>query len=191
MFTWITEKQVKIKNIEAGRFTVENPFADLSIGQSIAHDGACMTLVDITPDTYSFFAMEETLRRTNFGTKKVGDTFNIERCLKSDGRLDGHFVTGHIDTTGTVTKIENKSDDSRVITISFPAENANLMVEKWSIAVNGVSLTVVDVGVDFFTISLIPHTLEVTNIGKLIVNDTVNLEFDLLGKYVAKQMKKL
>lgn len=150
-----------------------------------------MTLVDITPETYSFFAMEETLKRTNFGTKKVGDTFNIERCLVMDGRLDGHFVTGHVDAIGTVKQVENKSDNSRIITISFPSENAYLMVEKGSITVNGVSLTVVDVGTDFFTISLIPHTLEVTNIGKLAVNDIVNLEFDLLGKYVAKQMKKL
>lgn len=191
MFTWIIEKQVRILNKENGRFTVENPFSDLTIWQSITHDGACMTLTDITPESYSFFVMEESLSRTNFGKKKIWDTFNIERCLIANGRLDGHFVTGHIDTVGTVTKIEDKSDKSRIITISFPSEHADLLVEKWSITINGISLTVVDVGAGFFTISLIPHTLEVTNIGQLRVNDIVNLEFDLLGKYIAKQLEEI
>jgi riboflavin synthase len=132
MFTGIIEQQARIQNIENGEFTIKNPLniQDLTIGQSIAHDGACMTLTDITPESYSFFAMEETLNRTNFGGKKVGDTFNIERCMRMDSRLDGHFVTGHIDTTGRVKQIEDRPDNSRVITISFPSEHAGLLVEK-------------------------------------------------------------
>lgn len=89
-----------------------------------------MTLTDITPESYTFFAMEETMKRTNFETKKIGDTFNIERCMKVDGRLDGHFVTGHIDTTGVVGQIDNHPDHSRAITINFPSEYADLLVEK-------------------------------------------------------------
>nr|MDD3719910.1 riboflavin synthase [Candidatus Gracilibacteria bacterium] len=186
MFSGIIEKKSKILSINAGKFTIENTFSDLNEGQSIAHDGACMTLTKIDSKSYTFFTMEESLKRTNFGNKKIGDYFNVERCVKYGDRIDGHFVTGHIDTTGIVNKVENKSDDSRVIFIKFDNKFNNLIIEKGSIAVNGASLTLVDVGNDFFSISLIPYTLEHTNLGDLKVGDIVNLEFDMLGKYVNK-----
>ncbi|MFA5916894.1 MAG: riboflavin synthase [Candidatus Gracilibacteria bacterium] len=186
MFSGIVETKFKIKSINAGEFVVENTFTDLTLGQSIAHDGACMTVTEVGNGFHKFFAMEETLNRTDFGSKKVGDTFNIERCVRYGDRIDGHFVTGHIDDVGVVKKIEKKDDDSQVFTISFDEKFKDLLVEKGSIALNGVSLTLVEVGNDYFTISLIPHTLEITNLGELKLGDKVNLEFDILGKYIIK-----
>jgi riboflavin synthase len=111
---------------------VENNFHDepLTIGQSIAHDGVCMTLTHITPESYTFFAMEESFARTNFGSKKVGDVFNIERCIRAETRIDGHFVSGHVDTVGTVTEIVRNSDNSHLVRIDFDSKYHNLIVEK-------------------------------------------------------------
>ncbi|MDD3302917.1 MAG: riboflavin synthase [Candidatus Gracilibacteria bacterium] len=187
MFSGIVEKKAEIISIENGLFTIKEDTKELSMGQSIAHDGACMTLCEIGVDFYKFFAMEETLKRTNFGTKKVGDSFNVEKSVRYGDRMDGHFVTGHIDTTGEVYKIDKKEDNSKVVYIKFPCEFKNLLVEKGSIAVNGVSLTLVEVGDDFFSISLIPYTLDITNLGELVIGSIVNLEFDILGKYVNKR----
>lgn len=186
MFSWIVEKKSKILSINEWLFEVEHNFTDLKEWQSIAHDWACMTLTKITSTSYTFFAMEESLKRTNFWQKKVWDYFNVERCVKYWDRIDWHFVTGHIDTTWGVLNVENKSDDSRVIYIKFDEKFKNLLIEKWSIAVNGASLTLVDVWNDFFSISLIPYTLEHTNLWELKVWDIVNLEFDMLWKYVNK-----
>lgn len=189
MFSWIVEKKSKIISINKWTFEVENTFEDLILWQSIAHDWACMTLIEITDKSYKFFAMEETLNRTSFYTKKVWDFFNIERCIRYGDRIDWHFVTWHIDTTWKVEKIEYKVDNSRIIYINFPDTYKNLLIEKWSIAVNWVSLTLVKVWDDYFSISLIPYTLEHTNLWELIVWDIVNLEFDMLGKYVMNTKK--
>ena len=111
---------------------MENNFHDepLTIGQSIAHDGVCMTLTDITPENYTFFAMEESFSRTNFGSKKVGDVFNVERCIRAETRIDGHFVSGHVDTVGTVTDITHNQDGSYLVRIDFDSKYRTLIVEK-------------------------------------------------------------
>jgi riboflavin synthase len=121
MFSGIIETTSRIRSIDRGTFVIEHHFTDelLTIGQSIAHDGSCMTLTEITPDSYTFFAMEESFSRTNFGSKKVGDRFNIERCIRADTRIDGHFVTGHIDTVGRVRSIDPNPDGSYLICIDF------------------------------------------------------------------------
>ena len=187
MFTWIIENKAKIIDINNGVFTVEKIFDEVTIWQSIAHDGACMTVKEVMRDSYSFFAMEETFSRTNFSSKKVWDTFNLERCLQIGDRLDGHFVTGHIDTTATVKEILINDDESRIIWFSFDKKYNKLVIEKWSIAINWVSLTVVDISSWKLTVSLIPFTLEVTNLWDLKVSGKVNFEFDMIWKYVLNQ----
>ncbi len=186
MFNWIVEKKSKIISINAWEYCIESTFDDLKEWQSIAHDWACMTITKIDPASYTFFTMEESLKKTNFWLKNVWDFFNVERCIRYGDRIDWHFVTWHIDSTWIVDIIENKNDGSRVIFIKFNESFNKLLIEKWSIAVNGASLTIVEVWNDFFSISLIPYTLEHTNLWELKVWDTVNLEFDMLGKYVNK-----
>ena len=191
MFSGIIEHQARILDRKDGLFRVENTFWDsLKEGQSIAHDGACMTLTTITPEYYEFFAMEETLRVTNFGKKNTGDNFNVERCIQIGDRLDGHFVTGHIDTIGTVTKLERKDDNSLIYGVNFDPQYNNLLIQKGSITINGVSLTVVDAEDGFLSVSLIPLTQDWTNLGKSTLGDTVNLEFDMIGKYVTQLTRK-
>jgi riboflavin synthase len=188
LFSWIIETTSRISSIDQGTFVVEHHFTDepLTIGQSIAHDGSCMTLTEITPDSYTFFAMEESLSRTNFGSKKVGDRFNIERCIRADTRIDGHFVTGHIDTVGKIASIYENSDGSYLVRVDFDPEYCHLIVEKGSVALNGVSLTIVTAGDDHLTVSVIPHTWRVTNLGSLTVESQINIEFDILGKYIQR-----
>lgn len=192
MFSWIIERTSRIISREGGNFVVENNFHDepLTVWQSIAHDGVCMTLTHITPESYTFFAMEESFSRTNFGSKKVGDVFNVERCIRAETRIDGHFVTGHVDTVGTVTEIIRNNDDSHLIRIEFDTKYRNLIVEKWSVALNGVSLTIVTAWDDYLTISLIPHTWNVTNIWTLSISSPINIEFDILGKYIQRMGQK-
>jgi riboflavin synthase len=185
MFSWIVENKAKIIGINSGRFTVENIFShELKVGQSIAHDWACMTVEKFNKETYTFFAMEETLKKTNFWKKKTWDNFNLERCLIVWDRLDGHFVTGHIDTVWKINNIEVMQDSSVVMQISFDEEFSKLLVYKWSITVNWVSLTIISNSNTYFEISLISHTLKITNLWDLKIWDYVNLEFDILGKYI-------
>jgi riboflavin synthase len=188
VFSGIIETTSRIISVDHGTFVVENNLHDepLTIGQSIAHDGSCMTLTEITPLSYTFFAMEESLSRTNFGNKKVGDRFNIERCIRADTRIDGHFVTGHIDTVGTIAAIDQNSDSSYLVRVDFAPEYRHLIVEKGSVALNGVSLTIVTAGDDHLTVSVIPHTWRVTNLGSLTVGSQINIEFDILGKYIQR-----
>lgn len=188
MFTWIVEKKAKILSIKNWIFEIENIFdaKDLVIWQSIAHDGACMTLETITDTSWSFFLMEESLKKTNFSQKQPWDFFNIERCLKIWDRLDGHMVSGHIDSVWEVNWLQEIEDGSKIYTIKFAPKFQNLLIEKWSVTVNGVSLTVVETGVDFFTLSLIPLTQKITNLGDVQLWDLVNLEFDMVGKYIQK-----
>ena len=188
MFTWIIESTAPILAINGSEFTVQNMFLEpVEIGQSIAHDGACMTVTGITDETYTFFAMEESLKKTNFWRKRVGDLFNVERCLQIGDRLDGHFVTGHIETMAEIEHIQIHDDGSRTIQISYNELYDQLVVDKWSIAINGVSLTVVEVTTGWCTIWLIPHTLAATNLWKLELGWIVNVEFDLLAKYAQKK----
>ena len=192
MFSWIIENKAKILNIENWNYTVENIFeCDLKVWISIAHDWACMTITESTPEKYSFFVMEESIKKTNFKNKNPWDFFNVEWSLKLSDTMDWHFVSGHIDTTWEVTKIVENSDCSKYIYIKFDKKYSNLIIEKWSITINWVSLTIVDDLWDSLSVSVIPLTQEITNIWNLQIWDLVNLEFDILGKYINKlQIKK-
>jgi len=185
MFSWIIEKKAKILDINNGRITVENNFgSNLNIWQSIAHDWACMTIEKFDDKSYTFFAMQETFNRTNFSVKKVGDYFNTERCLRVWDRLDWHFVSWHIDCTWKVIKIDLQKDSSLIIWIKFNENFSKLVIGKWSITINWVSLTVIKNTENSLEVSLIPLTLDITNLWLLKIWDLVNLEFDMLGKYI-------
>lgn len=145
-----------------------------------------MTLTEIKKWAYGFFVMEETIKKTNFSSKKVWDYFNVERCMHIWDRIDWSFVLGHIDTTWTIKNLVLCEDKSQIMHINFPNKFKNLLIEKWSIAVNWVSLTLVDVSNEIFSISLIPYTLENTNLWDLQIWNLVNLEFDLIWKYIVK-----
>ena len=189
MFTWIIEHTSKIIAIDHGEFTIENNFTDpLTIGKSIAHDGACMTVTQWNEKTYKFFAMEESLSTSTLWTKKVGDYLNIERCLQVGDRLDGHFVTWHVETVADVSKIDIHEDNSRTVRISYETSFDRLVIEKWSICLNGVSLTVVETTTWWCSVCIIPHTLEVTTLWTLKPWNTLNVEFDILAKYVQKSL---
>ncbi|MDA9129359.1 riboflavin synthase [Candidatus Gracilibacteria bacterium] len=185
MFTGIIEKKAKILDIQGSRFVVENLFGDeLQVGQSVAHDGGCMTLESIKDSQYSFFVMQESFEKLNFHEKRIGDYFNIERCLRANDRIDGHFVSGHIDTTGKISFSEIRDDTSLVLGISFAKEFSKYTIEKGSIALNGVSLTIVETREGYISVSLIPLTQDWTNLGAAKIGDAINIEFDMLGKYI-------
>ena len=191
MFTWIITHQSNILTIDSGIFTLQKPRdIALHIGQSVAHDGACMTVIDITHETYSFFAMEESFSKTNFWQKKHWDTFNLELCVQASSMLDGHIVTGHIDTTWTVIETNHAPDWSKMIKIQYASVRDKNVIAKGSISLNGVSLTVVDVWSGRCTVWLIPLTQKLTNLWTTTSGDTVNIEFDMLGKYVLNYLKK-
>ena len=161
---------------------------DAVLGASIAINGCCLTVVAVEDSILDFEAGSETLSRTNLGSLEIGNNVNLERSLKVGDRLGGHYVTGHIDTTGTVSeRMDNK--DWSTIWFNLPRSWAKLLVEKGSVAVDGVSLTVVDVESERFSVALIPHTLEVTTLGQQHTGDVVNLETDLLAKYVQRQLE--
>jgi riboflavin synthase len=191
MFTGIIEDIATLvtRTEEAGNihFTFQHPVAqELRIDQSLCHDGICLTIVSIDThkNTYTVTAIQETLERTNAASWNVGYQANIERCMPANGRFDGHIVQGHIDTTGLVDEI-HEVDGSYMIFISYdPA--AGITVSKGSITINGVSLTVVDSLPDAFSVAIIPHTWSKTNLGSLKEGDTVNLEFDIIGKYLQR-----
>lgn len=187
MFSGIIEHQAKILSREWGLFRVENSYSDgLKIGQSIAHDGACMTLTNITGEYYEFFVMEESLRVTNLGEKKSWDTFNIERCIALGDRLDGHIVSGHIDTVGRVSKLEKKDDGSLIFWVDFDPTYSHLIIEKGSVSLNGTSLTIVEAWNWYLSVSLIPLTQDWTNLGTAKLWDAINIEFDMIGKYIQR-----
>jgi riboflavin synthase len=167
---------------------------ELKIDQSVAHDGCCLTVVALhgpaeQPTGYRVTAIAETLEKTTVGAWKVGHSVNLERCMVSGGRLDGHMVQGHVDTTGTVASIEDLNGSWKV-TISHAEHPEHVTVAKGSISLNGTSLTVVDSSPSSFSVHLIPYTWEHTNFHTLRVGDSVNLEFDILGKYVAKLLAR-
>lgn len=185
MFTGIIEQKAGILHIDEWRFTIENHFSNnLKLGQSIAHDGACMTIESFDEEKYTIFVMEESLKKTNFWEKRTWDFFNIERCMQVGDRIDGHFVSGHIDTTWNVTFREIKNDGSLILGISFDPKFSKYTIEKWSISINGVSLTIVEIREWYISVSLIPLTQDWTNLWKLIISNSVNIEFDMLWKYI-------
>ena len=189
MFTGIVEAMGRVKNIqrEAGNahFEIEVPFVDeLKIDQSVAHNGACLTVVKIVNGIYTVTAIDETLKRTNLGSLNTGDYVNVERCMKLGERLDGHIVQGHVDQTGKCVSVEDQNGSWKY-TFEYDAGSGHVTVPKGSITVNGVSLTVVDSLPGKFSVAIIPYSYEHTTFGKLKAGDAVNLEFDIIGKYVA------
>lgn len=157
----------------------------LHIDQSVAHNGVCLTVERITGDSHTVTAIEETLTKTNLRALTVGDKVNLERCLSMQSLLDGHLVQGHIDTVGRVEGLEDKRG-SYLITIAYPREFSHLLIEKGSITVNGISLTVFGLDEGLFKVAIVPYTWENTNLRHLTSGSLVNLEFDVIGKYIAR-----
>lgn len=194
MFSGIVEGTAEVVAIRTDRqnkdFTLRADFCgELKIDQSIAHNGVCLTVVDITGDTYTVTAMKETLDRSNLGLLRVGDLVNLERSMKPDALLDGHIVQGHVDQTAVCTAKED-ADGSWYFTFRYEPRGGGLCtVEKGSVAVNGVSLTVCDPTPDSFRVAIIPYTFEHTNFCRIEVGSVVNLEFDIIGKYIARLMQ--
>jgi riboflavin synthase len=190
MFTGIIESLGVIKEISAQgtnkTFWIESTlFPELKIDQSIAHDGVCLTVEELKDGLYRVTAIEETLEKTGLHQWKQGTIVNLERSLLPSSRLDGHFVQGHVDTTAVCTQIEDRQG-SMELTLSFPEKFAPLVIEKGSIAINGISLTVFDVKKDSFKIAVIPYTWENTNLRMLQEGKLVNVEFDMVGKYITR-----
>lgn len=188
MFTGIVEETGKIVNMEKIdenlSISISTSFIDeLKIDQSIAHNGTCLTVVDINPEFYTVTAIAETLKKTHFSTLAIGDHINLERCVKVSDRLDGHIVQGHVDQVGELKSIENQ-EGSFLLTFTYTGKQ--ITVEKGSITVNGVSLTVVDSKDNEFSVAIIPYTWDHTNFKYLKIGDKVNLEFDIIGKYIQK-----
>ncbi len=194
MFTGIIEAVGIIEKIEQNGsnidFTLTCPFThELKIDQSLAHNGCCLTVVKIDGSEYVVTAINETLEKTNLGHWNTGTVVNLERCMKMDGRLDGHIVQGHVDKTGEVVSIENK-DGSYFITIQYEDQGNFVTVPQGSVTVNGISLTVAKSEDSRFSVAIIPYTWEFTNMKHLKPGDKVNLEFDIVGKYIARLIKK-
>lgn len=195
MFSGIVEAMATVKRIVHDRenvhLTLSCPFADeLKIDQSIAHNGVCLTVVELNDGTYTTTAMKETLDRSNLGLLKEGDLVNVERSMVMNGRLDGHIVQGHVDQTATCIQVED-NDGSTIFTFQYAfskdmARRGYFTVDKGSVTVNGVSLTVCNPTADTFQVNIIPYTLEHTNFGKIVKGTKVNLEFDILGKYISR-----
>jgi riboflavin synthase len=194
MFTGLIEEKGKlISKIQTGdgyQLTVSAKIVmdDLKIGSSISVNGCCLTVVKLTNDSFSVDTIEETLKKTNLGLLKIGDNVNLERPLKADARLGGHFVLGHIDTTGKIEDIKELSN-SHFITISFPLQFKQYLIYVGSVAIDGVSMTVARLEENKFSVGVIPHTWDETIFSQKKIGDTVNLEFDVLGKYVEKIMQ--
>ena len=193
MFTGIVEATATVENIEtmgtSVHFTMSCPFTDeLKIDQSLSHNGCCLTIEKIENQRYGVTAIQETLEKTNLGNWKIGMEVNIERCVLMNGRLDGHIVQGHVDQTGTIKSIENLNG-SHYITITYTEKDGFTTVPQGSITVDGISLTVAHSGENEFSVAIIPYTWEHTNLKNLEIGYKVNLEFDIIGKYVAKLMK--
>lgn len=190
MFTGIIECLGKVIAINQENsnthFTVEAPFvAELKVDQSIAHNGVCLTVTSLSEKSYTVTAIHETLQKTNLGSLTLGDSINLERCMLLNGRLDGHIVQGHVDQTAKCTCIANQNG-SWLFTFEHTHTPNSITVEKGSITVNGVSLTVVNSTPGEFSVAIIPYTFSNTGFQYIKEGDSVNLEFDIIGKYVAK-----
>jgi riboflavin synthase len=192
MFTGLIEavgtvNALEPRGDEAARLVLDAPFVrELALGESVAVNGCCLTVTG-KDGMISFDLLMETLNRTSLGDLKAGSRVNLERALRADGRFGGHFVQGHVDTTAEVLAAERKGEDLN-LEIAIPRGGARYFIEKGSIAVNGISLTVASLGEDRFGLWIIPHTLQETNIGDLKAGDRVNLEYDLIAKYAERQL---
>jgi len=190
MFTGIIENLGLITNMvkekENVHLTVKSDFTqELKVDQSIAHNGVCLTVVAINDDTYTVTAIKETITKTNIGLLQIGEVVNLERAMKLGDRLDGHIVQGHVDQTGKCISIK-EDEGSTIFTFQYNSELNNITIEKGSITINGVSLTVVNSQKDTFSVAIIPFTLEHTTFHKFEIGSTINLEFDVIGKYVTR-----
>ena len=190
MFTGIIESQgtvIELKNDKDNlQVTVKCDFTDeLKVDQSVAHNGVCLTVVAINEDCYTVTAIKETIDKTNLGNWEIGGIVNLERAMKLGDRLDGHIVQGHVDQTGICTKVE-EANGSWYYTFEYDFYLNNITIEKGSITVNGVSLTVVNSKTNEFSVAIIPYTYEHTNFNTFKVGTKINLEFDVIGKYVSK-----
>jgi riboflavin synthase len=194
MFTGIIETLGRVKAIKEEatnkHFILSSAFThELQIDQSVAHNGVCLTVVAIEGDSYTVTAIDETLKKTNLNSLHEGDVVNLERCMQANGRFDGHVVQGHVDQTGICESLTDENGSWK-FTFSYDTSTGNVTVEKGSICVNGISLTVVDSQEDRFSVAIIPYTYENTNLHSVKPGDTVNLEFDIIGKYVARLLGK-
>jgi riboflavin synthase len=192
MFTGIIEATGTVKQVISSgsnkSFWIESPISNqLETDQSVSHNGACLTIEEISGNRHWVTAIEETLNKTNLGSWKEGSTINLERCLTMNSRLDGHWVQGHVDTTATCLQKKAK-DGSWVLEFEIPKKFAELVIEKGSICINGISLTAFDVKKKTFRVAIIPYTFNHTNIQYLNKGDTVNLEFDMIGKYILRKL---
>jgi riboflavin synthase len=192
MFTGIIENQGLVKQIRKENnnlhISITSEFTDeLKIDQSVAHNGVCLTVVAIEKDIYTVTAIKETLLKTNIATLQEGDTVNLERAMKLGERLDGHIVQGHVDQTATCIAIKNENG-SWGFTFEYDSKLSNVTIEKGSITINGTSLTVVNSKNNTFSVAIIPYTYEHTNFNSFKIGTEVNLEFDVIGKYVARLM---
>jgi riboflavin synthase len=195
MFTGIVQEAGQVKSIRPGKRSTELAIQPKTIGRgvrignSVAVNGTCLTVVKKTSGCLHFDVLNETLRRTNLGRLQPGSLVNLERPLRADAGLDGHFVQGHVDGTGRVKRFEREGKDY-VLDIAAPASLMKYIVEKGSVAVDGISLTVAGVRKDWFRIWIIPHTRDITNLKTCKAGDTVNLEADILAKYIEKLVHK-
>jgi riboflavin synthase len=185
MFTGLVSDTGRVAELEGGRLRVEAPALELAAGDSVAVNGVCLTATAVEEDGFRADVMDETLRRSSLGSLRPGDTVNLELPLRAGDRLGGHFVQGHVDGIGTVESLTEEGF-ARVLRLGAPPDLLRYVVEKGSIAVDGVSLTVAEIDEDAFAVSLIPETLERTTLGELAPGRSVNLEVDVLAKYVEK-----
>ncbi|MDR0429105.1 MAG: riboflavin synthase [Tannerellaceae bacterium] len=198
MFSGIVEEAADVISVQQDKgnmhITMRCSFVDeLKIDQSVSHNGVCLTVVKIENGTYTVTAIKETLERSNLGLLKVGDKVNLERSMLMNGRLDGHIVQGHVDQTATCTEV-TEADGSWYYTFGYQlnqemAKQGYVTVEKGSVCVNGVSLTVVNSQDNSFQVAIIPYTHDFTNFGQIVKGTVVNLEFDIIGKYISKMMQ--
>jgi len=194
MFTGIIETLGAVKDIVAEgtnlHFTIQSAIShDLKIDQSVAHNGVCLTVVSLTENTHTVTAIQETLEKSSMQHLTVGSKVNLERCMQMNGRLDGHIVQGHVDQTAVCIK-RAELDGSWEYRFKYDSGNGNVTVEKGSVCVNGISLTVVGSESDEFSVFIIPYTFEHTNLHQVDVGDVVNVEFDIIGKYVARLVNR-
>ncbi|MEJ1241508.1 riboflavin synthase [Chryseolinea sp. T2] len=193
MFTGIIETMGKVVRIDKAANTIfhidSKLGGELRVDQSVSHNGVCLTVIDVKGTLHKVEAIDETLQKSNLGSLSVGDDVNLERCMLNNGRFDGHIVQGHVDQTGVVKSVTD-ADGSWIFVITYDPRLGNVTVEKGSIAINGVSLTCFNSGEGEFTVAIIPYTHEHTTFGTLKAGDTVNLEFDIIGKYVKRLLDR-
>lgn len=193
MFTGIIEVTGRVAGLNRSEgnldLVIESPISgELKIDQSVAHNGVCLTVVELLPGAHRVTAIDETLKKTAIGQLQINDEVNLERCMKAGDRLDGHIVQGHVDQTGVCLSVEEQNG-SWLYTFRYKPAKNNLVVEKGSICVNGTSLTAFNADGDVFSVAIIPYTYQFTNIKHVKPGTVVNLEFDIIGKYVARMME--